>query len=214
VRADFPVILDACVLIPMPLADSLLRLAVGPRLYLPKWTDQIMAEVSRNLQENFGVTEQAAYRLCSPSYGPAPAQFWHPQATSSPTEAVQASSSPVAYVYVSNFVSSTGNYQVSGYAAAANGALTPIPGSPFPDSVQYLALNGAWLFGTEVSATGGDQNVDSYSIASNGALTLAQRTHVNDSGGGPVTLLLDHTGSSLYVDYYTTNNDCLLAGSH
>ncbi len=47
----------------MPLADTLLRLAGGPRLYLPKWTDQIMAEVSRNLQENFGVTEeQAAYR--------------------------------------------------------------------------------------------------------------------------------------------------------
>jgi hypothetical protein len=47
----------------MPLADSLLRLAGGPRLFLPKWTDQIMAEVSRNLQENFGLTaEQAAYR--------------------------------------------------------------------------------------------------------------------------------------------------------
>ncbi|PYV78038.1 MAG: PIN domain-containing protein [Acidobacteria bacterium] len=62
-RADFPVVLDACVLIPMPLADTLLRLAGGPRLYLPKWTDQIMAEVSRNLQETFGVTaQQAAYR--------------------------------------------------------------------------------------------------------------------------------------------------------
>ena len=62
-RADFPVVLDACVLIPMPLADSLLRLAGGPRLFLPKWTDQIMAEVSRSLQENFGLTaEQAAYR--------------------------------------------------------------------------------------------------------------------------------------------------------
>ena len=62
-RADFPVVLDACVLIPMPLADTLLRLAGGPRLFLPKWTDQIMAEVSRNLQRNFGVTaEQAAYR--------------------------------------------------------------------------------------------------------------------------------------------------------
>jgi hypothetical protein len=47
----------------MPLADTLLRLAGDPRLYLPKWTDQIMAEVSRNLQENFGLTpEQAAYR--------------------------------------------------------------------------------------------------------------------------------------------------------
>ena len=62
-RGDFPVVLDACVLIPMPLADTLLRLASDPKLYLPKWTDQIMAEVSRNLQENFGLTaEQAAYR--------------------------------------------------------------------------------------------------------------------------------------------------------
>jgi hypothetical protein len=47
----------------MPLADTLLRLAAGPRLYLPKWTDRIMAEVSRNLQENFGLnSEQTAYR--------------------------------------------------------------------------------------------------------------------------------------------------------
>lgn len=47
----------------MPLADTLLRLAGGPRLFLPKWTDQIMAETTRNLQESFGVTaEQAAYR--------------------------------------------------------------------------------------------------------------------------------------------------------
>ena len=62
-RADFKVVLDACVLIPMPLADTLLRLAGGQRLYLPKWTDQIMTEVSRNLAENFGLTdEQVAYR--------------------------------------------------------------------------------------------------------------------------------------------------------
>ena len=47
----------------MPLADTLLRLAGGPRLYLPKWTDQIMAEVNRNLVERFGLTDsQVAYR--------------------------------------------------------------------------------------------------------------------------------------------------------
>lgn len=47
----------------MPLADTLLRLASDPRLYLPKWTDHIMTEVSRNLQENFGLSaEQTAYR--------------------------------------------------------------------------------------------------------------------------------------------------------
>ena len=57
------VLLDACVLIPMPLADTLLRLAAGPRLFLPKWSDDIMAEVSRSLQEDFGLSaEKTLYR--------------------------------------------------------------------------------------------------------------------------------------------------------
>jgi hypothetical protein len=47
VKQDLTVVLDACVLVPMPLADTLLRLAAGPRLYLPKWSDQIMVEVKR-----------------------------------------------------------------------------------------------------------------------------------------------------------------------
>ena len=55
-----PVVLDACVLIPMPLADTLLRLAAGPRLFLPKWSDQIMEEVTRTLPENFGLSAQKA----------------------------------------------------------------------------------------------------------------------------------------------------------
>jgi PIN domain len=47
----------------MPLADTLLRLAASPRLYHPKWTDQIMIEVNRNLQEKFGLsTEKVQYR--------------------------------------------------------------------------------------------------------------------------------------------------------
>jgi hypothetical protein len=44
----------------MPLADTLLRLAAGPHLYLPKWSDQIMVEVTRTLQENFGLSPQKA----------------------------------------------------------------------------------------------------------------------------------------------------------
>lgn len=43
-RADYRVILDACVLNPMPLADMLLRMAEAPRLYLPRWS-----QVTRNL---------------------------------------------------------------------------------------------------------------------------------------------------------------------
>lgn len=130
------------------------------------------------------------------------------QATSSPT-AIQASLSPVAYVYVSSYVSRTGNNQVNAYAASANGALTPVSGSPFPDNVGELALNGRWLFGVEATGSSAGQTVDSYSIASNGALVLKNQTAVNDSGGGVTSLLLDHTGSSLYVNYYTINNDCL-----
>jgi hypothetical protein len=48
-RADSRAVLDACVLIPMPLADTLLRMAEEPRLYLPKWSQTIMNEVTRNL---------------------------------------------------------------------------------------------------------------------------------------------------------------------
>jgi hypothetical protein len=48
-RADYRVVLDACVLIPMPLADTLLRMAEAPRRYLPGWSQAIMDEVTRNL---------------------------------------------------------------------------------------------------------------------------------------------------------------------
>ena len=37
-RADYRVVLDACVLIPMPLADTLLRMAEARRRHLPKWS--------------------------------------------------------------------------------------------------------------------------------------------------------------------------------
>ena len=46
-RSDYRVVLDACVLIPMLLADTLLRMAEAPRLYLPHWSQAIMDEVTR-----------------------------------------------------------------------------------------------------------------------------------------------------------------------
>jgi hypothetical protein len=56
-------VLDACVLIPMPVADTLLRLAEPPALYEPRWTHQILAEVTRTLIVRFGKTpEKALYR--------------------------------------------------------------------------------------------------------------------------------------------------------
>jgi hypothetical protein len=55
-------VLDACVLIPMPLADTLLRLAEHPSLYEPKWSQEILAEVSRNLIHKWGMSPEKAAR--------------------------------------------------------------------------------------------------------------------------------------------------------
>ncbi len=56
------VVLDACVLIPMPLADTLLRMAEAPSLYSPKWSETIMDEVSRNLIQKWGLPPGKARR--------------------------------------------------------------------------------------------------------------------------------------------------------
>ncbi|SPE40593.1 conserved hypothetical protein [Candidatus Sulfotelmatobacter sp. SbA7] len=61
-RADYRVVLDACVLIPMPLADTLLRMAEAPRLYLPRWSQSIMDEVTRNLIAKWGMPIDKARR--------------------------------------------------------------------------------------------------------------------------------------------------------
>jgi predicted nucleic acid-binding protein len=62
-RADYRVVLDACVLIPMPLADTLLRMVEAPRLYLPKWSQAIMDEVARNLIIKWGMPcEKVSHR--------------------------------------------------------------------------------------------------------------------------------------------------------
>jgi hypothetical protein len=107
---------------------------------------------------------------------------------------------PVAYVYVTSSPSSGVN-QINAYAAASNGALTPLSGSPFSTSGVYdIALNGGWLFGTD------GNNIYSFSIAANGSLTQVDELSVV-SGGGLGSLFLDHTGTSLYADYYTTNNE-------
>jgi predicted nucleic acid-binding protein len=47
----------------MPVADTLLRLAEPPALYEPRWTDEILAEVTRTLVIRFGRSrESALYR--------------------------------------------------------------------------------------------------------------------------------------------------------
>jgi predicted nucleic acid-binding protein len=53
-RADFRVVLDACVLANYGVANLLLLLAEKPRLYLPVWTDEILEETRRTQVNHLG----------------------------------------------------------------------------------------------------------------------------------------------------------------
>lgn len=55
--SDFPVILDACVLVPAALRDTLLRLA-EKHLFQPRWSDAIIAEMIRTLETKLKKTPQ------------------------------------------------------------------------------------------------------------------------------------------------------------
>ncbi len=55
-------VLDACVLYPASLRDTLLR-AAQARLYVPRWSRDLLDELLRNLVANGAVTPAAAVRL-------------------------------------------------------------------------------------------------------------------------------------------------------
>jgi hypothetical protein len=48
------VVIDACVLANFSLCDTLLRLAEPPRLYEPKWSEEIIREATRTLELKLG----------------------------------------------------------------------------------------------------------------------------------------------------------------
>lgn len=57
----FPVLVDACVLIPMAKTDLLLRMAAAGH-YRILWSDEILAEVERNLITQLNLPPEAARR--------------------------------------------------------------------------------------------------------------------------------------------------------
>lgn len=117
--------------------------------------------------------------------------------TSTATEAAT-TTGPVAYVYVSSGPTSTGKNVVNAYAAAANGKLTLVPGSPFHDDVTYMVVNGKYLFGSTRSGI----YVAAFLMLSNGALHWTTSTNVSqydpDGCVSSSPLVLDHTGADLY----------------
>lgn len=56
-------VLDTCVLAPMPLCDTLLRLAEDPAFYIPKWSAGIMRELRSTLQRMGYTPAQAEWRI-------------------------------------------------------------------------------------------------------------------------------------------------------
>jgi hypothetical protein len=59
---NYAVVLDACVLVPMPLCDTLLRLAEEPALYTPIWSEQILREAGDALEKKLRRTAQQRLR--------------------------------------------------------------------------------------------------------------------------------------------------------
>src|SRR5260370_38252237 len=55
-------VLDACVLVPMPVADTLLRLAEEPAFYSPRWSEEIFTEVERTLLSKWSYSQEQVTR--------------------------------------------------------------------------------------------------------------------------------------------------------
>ena len=53
-RADYRVFLDACVLANFGVCDLLLRLSERPRLIVPHWSAEVLAETRRTQVEKLG----------------------------------------------------------------------------------------------------------------------------------------------------------------
>lgn len=118
------------------------------------------------------------------------------------------STNAAAYVYVSAGDSSSSNpqanFEIVGYSAAADGTLTPVPGSPFPTTglmPLYTAGTGSTLFGAD------GYNIDSFQVQANGCLNpqgsvVAGQGSPTNPAFMPMNLSLDPQGADLYsFDY-------------
>ena len=110
---------------------------------------------------------------------------------------------PVAYVYVSSTVPGGNVNEIRAFAAAPNGKLTTVPGSPFQENAISMAVNGKYLFAVD----GYGADIDAYRIESYGALRYSTTTGTESPDNCSIVgqLFLDHTGASLYGLGYASN---------
>ena len=127
------------------------------------------------------------------------------------SDSQDAQSGPAAYVYVAAGSGNGNPNSIVAYSAAANGALTPIPGSPFPDNVYSMAVNGKYLMGAAVNSA----DINAYKIGSDGSLTYSTFTdyaQYNNPGGTECgsagSIRFDHTGADLYIQEFDGTPAC------
>jgi hypothetical protein len=120
------------------------------------------------------------------------------QASNGLAETPSNSKAPVAFVYVSYTPSGGAANKIAAYAADVNGKLSWVPGSTFVVNVSTMAVNGKYLFASNLAGV----YVAGFRIQPNGALHWVNSTDVaqfDPSGCFYATpLVLDHTGATLY----------------
>jgi 6-phosphogluconolactonase len=104
------------------------------------------------------------------------------------------------FVYEANELSKN----VSAYSIGPNGALTPVPGSPFaaagfPGSMAVDPTG-------KLAYVASDDNVSAYSIGANRALTPVPGSPFAAGRNGPLSVAVDPTGKFAYVASDLSNN--------
>src|SRR6266446_4821323 len=59
---EYTALLDACVLVPMCLCDTLLRFAKDPAMYRPLWSPEILREVGDALEKKLKISPEKRER--------------------------------------------------------------------------------------------------------------------------------------------------------
>jgi 6-phosphogluconolactonase len=105
-----------------------------------------------------------------------------------------------AQLYVANAHDGTNAGTVSAFTVSADGTLTPIGASPFPDNQTApcwveISHDGRYLF----TVNTGSKSISSYSITADGSLSLLQSTPLNAPAVSPQDARLSPDGGTLWV---------------
>lgn len=178
-----------------PIAGSTVSLPAGSQpgdvLFNGDGTKLVGARVASSLIDSFTVssdgllTAAAGSPFAAQGPGPFGSEF-------RPTNTSQ--------LYVSNAHGGPGNGSVSAFTESADGTLTSIGSSPFPDHQTApcwveISHDGRYLFTVNTAVS----TISSYSIATDGSLTLIGSTPLNNPGRGPEDARLSPDGSTLWV---------------